>query len=79
MHRIFGLFRLTPDSGSLICQDYELSHEKDRSSWELGFYHNSLGLIDTASSEEVSEAVLMECSEKMENLCLDVEFAVLVS
>ena len=76
MYSIFGVFALTQDGTSLVCQDYWFTHEKNRTTWELGFYHNSSGQMDTAVSEEVSETTFMEQTEKLSQQRRDYEFSV---
>ena len=76
MYSIFGVFALTQDGTSLVCQNYWFTHEKNRTTWELGFYHNSSGQMDTAVSEEVSETTFMEQTEKLSQQRRDYEFSV---
>jgi len=76
LYRTFGVFTLTHDGTALICKEYWFTHEKNQSTWELGFYHNTSGQINTTISEEVSEAVFTEHTEKMQQMQHDFEFTV---
>ncbi len=65
MRRVFGVYSLTPDGTALVCRDFWFTHEKD-GTWEPGFYHNTSGKMDITCSEEVSETVFTERTERME-------------
>ena len=50
---IFAEYALTADGKTLICKDYWFTAADSENPYELEFYHNTKGEIDTASSEKL--------------------------
>lgn len=53
MYSIFGSYALT-EKAELVCNDYWFTYEKDKTSYEIGYYHNTTGEFDKAVSEELN-------------------------
>lgn len=49
---IFASYKLS--DAELICNDYWFTYEKDKTSYEIGYYHNTTGEYDKAVSEELN-------------------------
>lgn len=54
----FGVYQLSADGRTLVCQDFYFTDEKDGKPGEMGLYHNTTGEWDQAVSEAltISEA-----------------------
>ena len=53
-YSIFGSYAISENGAELICNDYWFTHEKDKTSYEIGYYHNTTGEYDKAVSEELN-------------------------
>lgn len=71
----FGAFRLSPDGMTLNCEEFYFTSEKDETSHEIGFYHNTTGSWDAAASEELAlnEDAFWQIMLDYENQCLTPE------
>ena len=54
LYSIFALYDLTVDGGALVCQDYCFTHEKDGNFEDVHCWHNMVGKMDVAVSEELA-------------------------
>ena len=54
VYHIFGLYDLTADGTALTCRDYWFTHEKDGNFEDIRCWHNTVGEMDPAVSEELS-------------------------
>lgn len=53
-YSIFGSYAISENGAELICNDYWFTYEKDKTSYEIGYYHNTTGEYDKAVSEELN-------------------------
>ena len=53
MYSIFASYALS-EKAELVCNDYWFTYEKDKTSYEIGYYHNTTGDFDKAVSEELN-------------------------
>lgn len=53
-YSIFGSFTISENGAELICNDYWFTHEKDRNSFDIGYYHNTTGEFEQSVSEELN-------------------------
>ncbi len=53
-YSIFGAYAISENGAELICNDYWFTYEKDKTSYEIGYYHNTTGEYDKAVSEELN-------------------------
>ncbi len=54
IYSIFGSYALTENGAELVCNDYWFTYEKDKTSYEIGYYHNTTGEFEKAVSEELN-------------------------
>ncbi len=53
LYSIFASYALS-EKAELVCNDYWFTYEKDKISYEIGYYHNTTGDFDKAVSEELN-------------------------
>ena len=53
-YHIFGLYNLSEDGTALTCRDYWFTHEKDGNFEDIRCWHNTVGEMNTAVSEELA-------------------------
>jgi hypothetical protein len=54
IYSIFGLYDLSADGSETICRDYWFTHEKDGDYEDIRCWHNTVGDMDIAVSEELA-------------------------
>lgn len=53
MHYISNVYKLSKDGQKTECIDFYFTDEKDSVNHEIGYYHNQVGVMDKAVSEEL--------------------------